>query len=32
MDRCLPVAADAGDGYTEADAVVMGALAQRGLR
>ena len=27
MDRCLPVAVDAGDGYTEADAVVMGALA-----
>jgi tetratricopeptide (TPR) repeat protein len=27
MARCRPVAADAGDGYTEADAVVMGALA-----
>jgi class 3 adenylate cyclase/tetratricopeptide (TPR) repeat protein len=27
MARCRPVAADAGDGYTEADAIVMGALA-----
>jgi class 3 adenylate cyclase/tetratricopeptide (TPR) repeat protein len=27
MQRCRPVAADAGDGYTEADAVVIGALA-----